>query len=100
MKMAKQPKRRRKFLNGGDELNYLSDKICSHLQNRRRFPKRLEAILHRFHDILDESGLDDGSIMLQDHWALLHEAEGRMVEAIVHREREIELIEHLFSIGG
>lgn len=60
----------------------------------------MKSLLRRFHDILAGVGLDNGSIVLQGHWALLHEAEGRPAQAIKHREREIELTERLFAIGG
>jgi hypothetical protein len=98
--MAKRPKTRHDFLSDEDELNYLSDMIRFYLQTGRKPTRPVESLLHRFHDILACVGLDNGSIMLQDHWALLHEAEGRVAQAIEHREREIELIERLFAIGG
>jgi hypothetical protein len=88
------------FLNDADELNYLSDKIQSHSKTEHECPAEMGLVLCCFHEILARVGLDDGSIILQDHWALLHEVEGRTKQAIEHREREIERIEHLFSIGG
>ena len=98
--MSKRPKVRYDFLNNHDELNHLSDMIHFYIQGGHTPPMPAESLLRRFHDLLTRVGLDNGSIVLQDHWALLHEVEGRKAQAIAHREREIELIERLFAIGG
>ena len=98
--MKKPPKFRDIFLNEYDELNYLNDMICFYKKHNIETSIKLKLALKRFSQILSKVGLDDGSIMLQDHWVLLHESEGRFMQAIEHREREVERIEQLFSIGG
>jgi hypothetical protein len=98
--MIKQPDVRHSFVNEADELNYLNDMISFLSQNRMESASNLESLVHRFHELLARAGSDDGSIVLQDHWALLHEVKGRMAQAIPHRECEVERIERLFSIGG
>jgi hypothetical protein len=71
---VKRPDVRHDFLSEGDELNYLSDMVGFHLRSGRESSIDMQSSLRRFHELLAHRGLDDGSIMLQDHWALLHEA--------------------------
>jgi len=96
--MSEHPHPRRMFVSEADERNYLSDMIRARLRGRHK--PWIESLLGRFHELLARAGLDDRSIVLQEHWAVLHEAEGRIAQAIEHREREVELIETLFSLGG
>jgi hypothetical protein len=99
-KEMKRPAARIDFLNAGDELNYLSDFVRYFASKGASNSAEAAPFLQRFSDLLQQSGSDDGSILLQDHWALLHEIKGDIPKAIEHREREVELIERLFAIGG
>ena len=87
-------------MKGAIELNNLNDVIRHHIASGTIDSADAEEALHCFGTSLVENGLDDGSIMLQDHWALLHEARGDLPRAISHSEREIELVESLFAIDG
>jgi hypothetical protein len=95
-----QPEIRYQFLGEADELNYLSDMIRFALQAGGKWLSQLDNYLARYREVLMRCGTDDGSIILQDHWALLCEVEGNSKQAIEHRVREVELIDRLFSIGG
>jgi hypothetical protein len=86
-------------MNTVQELNHLNDKINYWWKERGNRSKAMHYI-DRFSELLSHCGKDDGSIMLQDHWALLHEIRNEIVEAISHREKEIALVKRLFSIGG
>ena len=90
------PKIRRKFTSPGDELYYLRDMI-SYLVKQRKSAARY---INRFGVILTEMGLDDGSIMLQDHWSWWLELTGDYSEAVRHRRREAKIIRKLFRLGG
>lgn len=94
----KRPGKRHKFNNIKDELNYLSDIVRYHHAMGDR--NRANRCLPRMKELLAVAGADDGSIILQDHWAVFHEASGNLSEAISCREREISLIRCLFQIGG
>lgn len=98
--MMTRPKVRSDFLNVADELNYLSDMIRYFVCKENSDSKEAATFLQRFGELLKRSGSDDGSIILQDHWALYQETLGDIPNAIRCREREIELIERLFAIGG
>jgi hypothetical protein len=98
--MTKRPTPRSEFLGPPDELNYLSDMVTYFSSIGQIGSPEATALLARFAGLLEQSGLDDRSIVLQEHWALLHEVRGDMAQAIRHRERQIELIERLFAIGG
>jgi tetratricopeptide (TPR) repeat protein len=87
-------------MKGAIDLNHLNDVIRYHIANATIDRADAQEALHRFGTALAESGLDDGSIMLQDHWALFHEARGDLPRAIAHRQREIELVESLFAFDG
>ena len=94
----KRPMKRHDFLSSGDELNYLND-VVRYLAAQGDVEK-VAPCLNRMHELLRPMGTDDGSIMLQDHWAVLHEIRGDFVQAVPHRQREVELIEKLFEIDG
>lgn len=90
---------RRKFSSVASELNYLNDRISYWWYVRRSQP---DACRHskRFNELLATCGTDDGSITLQEHWALLHEVSGNLKMAIAHREHEVLLIQSLLLIEG
>jgi hypothetical protein len=96
----KKPETRNEFLNTTDERNHLSDMVQYFASRDQCQSEEAAPYLRRFQELLDECGPDDGSIMLQDHWALLHEVRSELPKAIMHREREIELTEQLLAIGG
>ena len=62
-----------------DELNYLNEALS---QPTRSDPEELPRLVSRFAELLTEAGPDDGSIVLQGHWALLHALRGNPVEEI------------------
>lgn len=82
------------------ELNLLSD-VIRHLARRHDLRSKFgRRCLFDFEAHLEDAGLDNGSIVLQEDWALLHDVRGNVRAAVRHRERLIELVEHLFEIGG
>lgn len=83
----------------GIERNDLSDSIALAIVDAVQ-PLVLAGLLERFHQLLTTAGTDDGSIVLQEHWAQYYEAMGDYAQAARHRERAIELVEHLLSIDG
>ena len=96
----KRPRTRTHFHSTPDELNYLSEIAWYFASTASSQSSEAISCMKRFSELLESSGVDDGSIMLQDHWALFHEMRADIPAAIRHREREIELIERLFEIGG
>ena len=80
------------------ELNDLSDLLHSE-EASVASSEDIATMLRRFKELLDELGTDDGSILLQDHWALWHEKSGSLDQAVAHRLREIELLCRLFEIS-
>lgn len=95
----KRPRRRRHFLSDGDERNYLSDVIHYHLSHQSIDSPDGADSLHRLKESLEQAGDDDGSVMLQDHWALLYEARGEFGKAAERRLRELQLIDRAIEIG-
>ena len=97
---VRKPRPRRRFLNVGDELN--------HLNNLVRWWAAVELLesvegvkaVDRFQELLNASGTDDGSIMLQEHWAVYFGAVGDRMQALRHRVREVALVERLVQIGS
>ena len=98
--MTRRPRKRTKFLNPGDELNHLNDVLRYLLSNGQSRSAEAAPTLRRFGELLAERGLDDGSIVLQEHWALLYEVLEDYPRAIRHRTRQAEIVERLFEIGG
>jgi K+-sensing histidine kinase KdpD len=98
--MTKLPPSRYPFLGVGDELHYLNDLIEYFRQHQKLKSSEAELAMMRFEELLQQSGTDNGSIVLQEHWALLFEVKGDFRQAVKHRKREAELVIDLFSIGG
>jgi hypothetical protein len=98
--MIIKPSSRNVFLGAADELNYLSDVIKYFSLEEGVGSEEAQEALGRFEKLLKESGVDNGSIILQDHWALLYEVRADLRAAVTHRKREIELIDELMAIGG
>jgi hypothetical protein len=90
------PSLRRSFNSIADELNYLNEMISFWWYDRND-AKKSKYYCKRYAILLSRCGKENGSIMLQDHWALLCEVQGNISEAIIHREREIYLINLLHS---
>ena len=97
--MKKPPKNRDGFRSRGSELNYLHD-LVAYWWHRDGGMSRIVHELERFEELLAASGLDDGSIALQEHWTLLHQVRGNFHQCSQHREREIVLIQRALEIGG
>ena len=94
LKKLKPPSNRRTFANVWAELDYLCRKISFWLYkkhkaaNARPYAKRLASVLKALPP-------SDGAILREEAFALLHELQGRLDDAIAHREREIALMERL-----
>jgi hypothetical protein len=95
--MIKKPPYRTKFFGPGDELNHLSDELI-YLTTRKS--KSMQSRLKRFLQILEISGKDNGSIMLQRHWAQYFALIENWQLSIKHKMQEVEYIEKLLSIDG
>jgi hypothetical protein len=93
-KNPKPPTTQRSFANHWGELDYVCKKInyWLHIQaNRARaehYLGRLERILHRLPE-------NEMAIIREEGWALACELQGKIGDAIVHRRREIQLMERL-----
>lgn len=61
--------------------------------------KRRPAI-ELFGELLKDRGEDDGSIVLQQYWALFFDVSGKYSLAIKHRKRVIELVHELVEVAG
>ena len=96
----KRPRPDLPYLNDADERNQLADLVAYSEATGKARPGERAKTLRRFRKLLEKAGVDDGSIVLQEHWAVLHEAEGDHVAAARHREREARLVRRLFAIGG
>lgn len=92
------PKRRQSFRGPGDKLNHLRDVIEYAVASGT--DRSVKRYLRLFGEALHESGTDDGSIMLQDHWAWWLELRHDYAQAAKHRRREIRLVRRLFELGG
>lgn len=96
----KRPRIQTRFLGLGDEMNHLNDWVLWLRVHGGFHHTAGRQMLERHRSLLDAAGLDDGSIMLQEHWAGYCEAVGNHARAATHRDRQVELIEALFRIGG
>jgi hypothetical protein len=97
MKQTK-PKRRQSFRGPGNKLYHLRDMIEYAVAGGN--DRSLQRYLRLFGEALHESGTDDGSIMLQDHWAWWLELRHDYARAAKHRRREIQIVRRLFEMGG
>ena len=91
---AKPPTTQRRFATPWGELNYVCSKIRYWLYTRKQ-RTRAERYLTRLTRILRELPDNDLAIIREEGLALFHELKGEPSAAIVHREREIRLIERL-----
>jgi hypothetical protein len=88
------PQNQRRFTNGWGELDYLCKKIRYWLYSRKeeagatRYVDRLEKVLHNLPK-------NDLAILREEALAMLAELKGKLADAVVHREREIRLMERL-----
>ena len=94
VKKKKPPPTERAFRSPWFELDYLCTKIDYWLYNRQECAKA-RRYLTRLRKVLEKLPENDLAIVRQEGWSLLYELEGDLTNAIAHRKREIELIEHL-----
>jgi hypothetical protein len=93
-KLITPPKTQRSFANGWAELDYICNKASYWLYARSqkakavRYSRRLEKVLGKLPE-------NDLAILREEGLALLHELQGNIGEAIVHRKREIQLMNRL-----
>lgn len=88
------------FLGIGDELNYLNDVLTYARKEGLLHDCQYAISLRRFEQLIHEGEKDDGSIMLQDHWALFHELMGKFDDAARCREVELQRIAQAEKAGG
>jgi hypothetical protein len=93
-KTTKAPSTQRRFGNVWSELDYLCKKIAYWLYEKKqkakglRYHERLDRVLNNLPD-------NDAAILREEGLALLHELQGGLGKAIIHRQREIMLMERL-----
>ena len=98
--LIKRPPNRRSFLNPIDERNHVSDVLIYFVATNSMKSRTAARYVRRFEELLRARGRDNGSILLQQHWAQLYEILGDLRRAARHREREVDLVERLFAIDG
>ena len=94
------PKWRRSFLGAADERNYVMEVLEYYKSLNAVESKVARRYLLRFSRLLKRAGLDNGSIMLQTQWSLLHELRGNIDQAIFHRKCQIRLLNRLLTKYG
>src|SRR5262245_52941725 len=93
---TKPPPDRHKFAGMWDEIDYLYHKLLYWLYQRadtetaRHYTERLELLLL-------QADPNHESILGEECWSLVYEANGNLTEAIKHRENEIRLIRELYA---
>lgn len=93
-KIPKPPATQRSFASPWSELDYLCQKLRYWLYTRRektraaRYRSRLDRVLRSLHN-------HDSAILRAEGQAILCELNGRIADAIMHRQREIQLMERL-----
>ena len=97
--MNQAPRSRRAFRGVADELDYLNEKI-SYWWHQRGERRHAIQFVDRFEELLQSLRTDDGSIVMQEYWGLLHEVRGSLKKAIAARKREAALIGKLLDIAG
>jgi hypothetical protein len=88
------PRTQRTFANTWGELDYLCKKIRYWLYTRKqkaRAKRFLDSLVRVLHDLPE----NDLAILREEGLALLYELRGKLEKAIVHRQREIELMQRL-----
>jgi hypothetical protein len=88
------PPTQRRFANSWGELAYLCKKIRYWLYTRKQKPKAVY-YLARLERVLNELPENDIAIIREEGLALVCELKGDISESILHRKREIKLIERL-----
>ena len=94
LKKKKPPTTQRRFTSPWLELDYLCTKVRFWLYTRKA-KHRAERYLKRLENVLAHVPENEVAIIRQEGFALLHELMGNVSASIVHRQREIELIERL-----
>src|SRR5437763_1683269 len=94
MKKSRPPSTQRSFGNEWAELDYLCRKVRFWLYQRK---DRTRALYYRDRllGVLDKLPANEMAIIREEGFALAHELDGKIEEAIEHRSREIALMERL-----
>lgn len=90
------PNSRRKFSGKWDELAYLCDKLMYYLHFRREKYKG-KRFITRLRNLLVSVKHSGDAIIGETASALIYEYDGKWNLAVVHREREIDLILKLYN---
>lgn len=93
---TKPPRTQRSFATPWGELDYLCKKIRFWLYARRQKPNA-ERYSARLHHVLRNLPENDMAIIREEGWALLCELQEKIGDAIIHRRREIHLMERLLE---
>lgn len=88
------------FLGPGDELNYLNDVIRYESFVGNLKSESAKKSIKRFEILLKSRGDDNGSIILQSHWSLLHEINKDYKSAVASRSKEADLVLKCLKLGG
>jgi hypothetical protein len=88
------PTTKRKFANIWGELDYLCTKVRFWLYTRRQRPKAL-LFLDRLERTLQSLPENNAAIIREEAMALVCELNGDISKSILHRKREIRLMERL-----
>lgn len=94
--LNKPPVTQRSFANPWGELDYLCKKIRFWLYARRQ-KANADRYVARLHHVLRNLPANDVAIIRAEGWALLCELQAKIGEAIIHRRREIYLMERLLE---
>jgi hypothetical protein len=93
-KLSKPPNTQRNFTTCWGELDYLCKKMHFWLYTRKQ-RTRAQRYLERLASVLSTLPDNNLAILREEGLALLHELKGQSKDAIIHRKREIHLMERL-----
>lgn len=98
MRPPRKPPRRTQFTGPADELNHWSE-VIRHVQSRtgRDLPLSHPAVV-RLAALLGECPADNGSIVLQEHRALLGELRGDYASAVFHQAIAIDRVKEFIAL--
>ena len=81
-----------------NDLNRIHDKIGYWWRDQLKHDKAI-ALCDRFEELLKTVGDDNGSIVLQEQWALLYTVRGNLKSAIKHQEKAAEYLGRAKALG-
>src|SRR5262245_38457913 len=96
--MVAKPSARRKFSSVWQEIDYLYERVA-HWFCHARDRKRAAPFADRLAALLKQEAHAGPTPFTEGAWSLLHELDGDLAAAIVHRENEIRLLKRLFAVA-